>query len=110
MVLIIITYCAIIRYELFHSLTQSKRGFLGEFAGGNNSNCEQSIISALDYMQTNSDVWIGWSWWAAGPQWGEYIFTLEPTNNFTNDRPQMSWLLPFLANIGDGLIFQDSFE
>ena len=89
---------------------QGKKGLLGEFAGANNNNCEQSINSALQYLQDNADVWLGWTWWAAGPEWGEYIFTLEPTNNFTTDRPQMAWLEPFLANGLDEIIFIDSFE
>jgi hypothetical protein len=23
-------------------------------------------------------VWNGWTWWAAGPWWGNYIFSVEP--------------------------------
>jgi hypothetical protein len=34
----------------------------------------------MTYMEANSDVWLGWTWWAAGPWWGEYMFTAEPTN------------------------------
>jgi len=39
-------------------------------------------------------VWIGFTWWAAGPWWGEYMFTLEPKQGV--DRPQMRLLLPYL--------------
>ena len=85
-------------------------GFLGEFGGANNLACQQAIESALDYLENNSDVWLGWSWWAAGPQWGDYIFTLEPTNNYSDDRPQMAWLEPYL-NLGiDDFIFVNGFE
>ncbi|MEM8963124.1 MAG: glycoside hydrolase family 5 protein [Acidobacteriota bacterium] len=80
-------------------------GFLGEFAGANNADCRAAIEDALGYLEANADVWLGWTWWAAGPEWGEYIFTLEPTNNYTVDRPQMAWLTPFL-----GTIFSDGFE
>jgi len=90
--------------------THNKQGFLGEFAGADNSNCEQSVISALNFMQANSDAWLGWSWWAAGPEWGEYIFTLEPTSDFTTDRPQMSWLEPFLMLNLSNAIFANGFE
>jgi endoglucanase len=48
----------------------------------------------LQYMQTNNNVWIGWTWWAAGPWWDEYMYTLEPKAGA--DRPQMSWLTPYL--------------
>jgi len=75
--------------------TNGKRGFLGEFAGGNNSTCQDAVTQMLNYMETNSNVWVGWTWWAAGPWWAEYIYTLEPTATGA-DRPQMSWLTPLL--------------
>ncbi|GAB4197753.1 MAG: glycoside hydrolase family 5 protein [Wenzhouxiangellaceae bacterium] len=84
------------------------RGFLGEFAGADNPACQQSVNSALSYLQSNNDVWLGWTWWAAGPEWGEYMFTLEPTANFTVDRPQMAWLQPFISNPES--LFGDGFE
>jgi len=76
--------------------TNGKKGFLGEFAGGNNTTCETAVSGMLSYMQSNSDVWIGWTWWAAGPWWNSYIFTLEPSDNFTTDAAQMAWLTPYL--------------
>lgn len=76
--------------------TNGYKGFLGEFAGGNNSTCQAAVTDALNYMRTNSSVWIGWTWWAAGPWWGTYQFTLEPTNNYTTDAAQMAWLTPYL--------------
>ncbi|KAI8919826.1 hypothetical protein DFJ77DRAFT_450103 [Powellomyces hirtus] len=30
------------------------------------------------YMRANSDVWVGFSWWAAGPLWKDYIYGVEP--------------------------------
>lgn len=87
------------------------RGYLGEFAGGNSAACRTSVTSALDYLQANQDVWMGWAWWAAGPQWGEYIFTLEPTGNPPQDRPQMAWLLPYLsAAPAPAAVFANGFE
>ena len=83
------------------------RAFLGEFAGADNPDCQASVESALSYMDANQDVWLGWTWWAAGSEWGEYIFTLEPTGNFTVDRPQMSWLEPHFFPFA---IFDDDFE
>ena len=79
------------------------KGFLGEFAGGNNSTCRAATENMLDFVEANKDVWIGWTWWAAGPWWGEYRFTIEPTNCGAGDppskcidRPQMDWLEPYL--------------
>ena len=92
---------------------RGKRGFLGEFAGGNSPACRTAIDSALTYLHANNDVWLGWSWWAAGPQWGEYIFTLQPSSNPPQDRPQMVWLSPYLADVPAppaALLFADGFE
>jgi endoglucanase len=71
-----------------------KKGFVGEFAGGNNTTCNSAVTDMLTYMNSASDVLVGWLWWAAGPFWGDYIFTLEPKNGA--DRAQMSLLKPFL--------------
>lgn len=68
--------------------------FLGEFGGGNNPTCEQAVTGMLRHMQDNKDVWAGWTWWAAGPWWGEYYFTIEPKSGA--DRPQLSWLSRYL--------------
>ncbi len=48
----------------------------------------------LTYMMANTDVLEGWTWWAGGPGWGDYAFTLEP--NGTTDQPQMAVIAPFL--------------
>ncbi|KAJ5523317.1 endo-beta-1-4-glucanase B [Penicillium frequentans] len=58
--------------------SNGKLGFLGEFAGGANSVCQSAVTGMLSYLQENSDVWLGASWWAAGPWWGTYIFSMEP--------------------------------
>ncbi|KAI0542082.1 glycoside hydrolase family 5 protein [Xylaria digitata] len=55
-----------------------KAGFLGEFAGGANSQCQSAVKGVLDHLEANSDVWQGALWWAAGPWWGDYIYSFEP--------------------------------
>lgn len=62
------------------------KGFLGEFAVANSrigdgaaDVGDEVIDNMLTYIEQNADVWIGWTWWAAGPWWEEYQFTLEPT-------------------------------
>lgn len=72
----------------------NRKGFLGEFAGSNDNTCATAVDGMLDYMESNSDVWMGWTWWAAGPAWGDYMFTLEPNGS---DRPQMAWLASHLS-------------
>ncbi|PWY69941.1 endoglucanase A [Aspergillus eucalypticola CBS 122712] len=60
--------------------TNNKQGIIGEFAGGVNSVCEEAVEGMLAYMSENSDVWVGASWWSAGPWWGTYMYSLEPTD------------------------------
>lgn len=75
--------------------TNGYRAFLGEFASGDNATCNQAMTDMLTYLQANADVWQGWTWWAAGPWWGGYMFSIEPTNG-TTDKPQMKVIAPFL--------------
>jgi endoglucanase len=70
------------------------QGFLGEWAGGRNDLCYQAIADLTSYLDANSDVWLGFAWWAAGPWWGDYIYALDPSNGV--DRPQMAYLEPHL--------------
>ena len=77
-----------------------KRGFLGEFGGGRNDTCYAALDNTLTYIDNNADVWLGWTYWAAGPWWpNDYIFTLEPINGA--DRPQMLPLSKHFASPGD---------
>jgi endoglucanase len=67
-----------------------RQAFLGEFAGARNATCYAALDDMLSFIDNNSDVWLGWTYWAAGPKWGEYLFTLEPIGGA--DRPQMAIL------------------
>ncbi|KAK1144621.1 hypothetical protein N8T08_004924 [Aspergillus melleus] len=58
--------------------SNKKKGFLGEFAGGVNADCESAVEGLLSYMSENTDVWTGAEWWSAGPWWGSYMYSLEP--------------------------------
>ncbi|MDB0529217.1 glycoside hydrolase family 5 protein [Ralstonia solanacearum] len=70
------------------------RGFLGEMGAGANALCNQAVSNALAFVRGNADVWTGWTWWAGGPWWGNYIYSIEPSNGV--DKPQMSVLSPYL--------------
>lgn len=78
--------------------THGRRGFLGEFAGGRNNTCIAALDDMLTHIDQNADVWLGWTYWAAGTWWGDYMFTLEPTGcpDQCTDRPQMQALAPHL--------------
>jgi hypothetical protein len=54
----------------------------------------------LGYMADNSEVWTGFTWWAGGPWWSDYMYTIEPTNLGTSsqaDQPSMTLLEPYFA-------------
>ncbi|MBO1361555.1 glycoside hydrolase family 5 protein [Acetobacter sacchari] len=67
------------------------RGLLGEFAVGRNAQCLDDLKTAMAYVNSRPYVWYGWTYWAGGSRWGEYMYTLEPTKTGV-DRPQMSVL------------------
>lgn len=51
--------------------------FLGEFGIEKTVNCLSVLDKTMVYLAANSDVWQGWTWWAAGPWWGSYKYSLE---------------------------------
>lgn len=73
-----------------------EQGFLGEFGVANNSTCLQALDDMLDFMDANADVWLGWTYWAAGPWWGDYMFSIEPDAQ-GNDAPQTAVLRQHFA-------------
>lgn len=58
--------------------SNGKKGIIGEYAGGANSQCESAVTGMLTYMAENTDVWTGALWWGGGPWWGDYIYSMEP--------------------------------
>ncbi|KAB7766690.1 glycoside hydrolase family 5 protein [Xanthomonas maliensis] len=69
-----------------------QKGFLGEFATADNPVCNQALEGMLKYMEANSDVWLGWTWWAAGQWWKpDYPFNVQPGKD-GSDKPQMKIL------------------
>jgi endoglucanase len=70
------------------------RGFLGEFGVSNDETCLAALDDALVHLDQNADVWRGWTYWAAGPWWGDYRFSIEPDGRA--DKPQMTVLLDHL--------------
>jgi hypothetical protein len=77
--------------------TTAPWGHLTEFgANAATAGAQAAVANALDYMDANADVMIGWAWWAYGPPswWGGNRFTLCPKANYTVDDPKMAWLAP----------------
>ncbi len=54
------------------------KGFLGEFGVSDDPTCLTVLDKTLAYMDENKDVWYGWSYWAASPWFGDYMFNVYP--------------------------------
>ncbi len=77
----------------------NRKGFLGEFAVSENTIGagigDEAINNMLGYIESNADVWLGWTWWAAGPWYTNYFFSLEPLSG--QDRAPLAVLQPHFA-------------
>jgi endoglucanase len=71
-----------------------KRGFLGEFGASSNATCMAALRQMLEHMESNDDVWLGWTYWAAGAWWpAAYPFNVQPGKDGL-EKPQMTVLTP----------------
>ena len=70
---------------------QRARGFLGEFGAPPTPECLAALDGLLGALDSGSDVWLGWTYWAAGPRWNRYPLSIQPGRD--GPKPQMSVLL-----------------
>lgn len=69
-----------------------KRGFLGEFGGSSDGACLDGLAAMTGVLAANSDVWIGWTYWAGGEWWPpEEPLNIQPRPG-QGDRPQLEVL------------------
>src|SRR5262249_21861054 len=71
------------------------RLFLGEVGVTTDQTSLTAFDGMLTYMQQHTDAWQGMTYWAGGPWWGNYMFSIEPQNGV--DKPQMGILLQHLS-------------
>ena len=67
-----------------------RQGFLGEFGATGTPECLAALDAMLSSLDAHRAQWMGWTYWAAGPWWGNYMFSVEPRNGM--ERPQMAVL------------------
>jgi Cellulase (glycosyl hydrolase family 5) len=75
-----------------------QRLFLGEIGVDTDPTSLQALDNTLVYIKQHTDVWSGVTYWAGGPWWGDYMFSIEPQNGV--DKPQMGILLQHLSAPG----------
>lgn len=76
----------------------SYKAYLTEFAGADNPVCRNAVNGTLKFMRDNKDVWLGWTWWASGVWWQDYIFSIQPRAFNGNGGAQLWWLTPYLQS------------
>ncbi|VDC04762.1 unnamed protein product [Peniophora sp. CBMAI 1063] len=76
------------------------KGYLGEIGAGSNTACIQAVYGALCEMAQAGGVWLGASWWGAGPWWGDYIYGIEPPSGVIDAQMLPQALEPFLPATG----------
>ncbi|KAJ4364405.1 hypothetical protein N0V83_008999 [Neocucurbitaria cava] len=50
---------------------------LSEFGAGSNAACFATVNATLTHLEQNKE-FIGWTYWSAGPLWGDYFLSVEP--------------------------------
>lgn len=66
------------------------RGLIGEYGiPDNDSRWLVTLDNLLSYMKQNG---VSGTYWSAGPRWGSYPLSVQPTDNYRTDRPQMQVL------------------
>jgi len=70
------------------------QGFVGEYGIPNNDIRWNTVLdNALKYLQENG---VNGTYWSAGPRWPESeILNVQPTENYTKDRPQLRTLVEY---------------
>ncbi|MFO1150466.1 MAG: glycoside hydrolase family 5 protein [Alsobacter sp.] len=74
--------------------TQKARAVLGEFGWADNPVAQAEGRALLEAVKASPDVWLGWTYWAAGPWWGDYMYSVHPKDG--KDRPQMAVLQDYV--------------
>ena len=90
----------------------SQRLFLGEIGVDTQATSLAALDNTLSYIKQHTDVWSGVTYWAGGPWWGPYMFSIEPQNvndpsNY-GDKPQMAILMARGADTAAASILENT--
>ena len=66
------------------------KAMLSEFGGGANDVCYEAVNNTIGWVESH-DQFIGWSYWAAGPIWGNYFLSVEP-----DEGPEFTTMWPLV--------------
>jgi len=78
------------------------RGFVGEFGAPATDAGDEVLRETLSYMEEDADdVFLGWTYWAAGQWWpDDYIFGIQPDDptDLSTEARQLTVISEFLSN------------
>lgn len=76
--------------------TNNLRGFVGEYGIPDDSvDIDKWSVVLQNMLQYLSDNKVPGTYWSAGSRWGNYRLSVQPTDDYTVDRPQMNVLKNF---------------
>jgi endoglucanase len=61
--------------------TNGRQAILTEAGGSNDQSCLTAVCDILNYLMTNSDVYLGWTGWSAGMFAADYVLSEVPTGS-----------------------------
>lgn len=70
------------------------KGFIGEY--GIPDNDERWMICLDHFLAYLQEMKINGTYWAAGAKWNNYILSVQPTDNYKTDKPQLKMLQKYL--------------
>ena len=88
---------------VFWCRTHGVRGFLGEVGAPATDEGDAVLDDTLSYIETEADdVFLGWTYWAAGQWWPEdYLFSIQPDDptDLTQEDRQLTVMSPYLPTV-----------
>ncbi|KAK6001970.1 hypothetical protein QM012_002460 [Aureobasidium pullulans] len=68
--------------------SNNRQAMLTEAGGSNDQSCLTAVCDVLNYLMTNSDVYLGWTGWSAGMFATDYVLSEVPTGSAGNYKDQ----------------------
>lgn len=73
----------------------NKKGLVGEYGIPDDDPRWNTVLeNMLIYLRDNG---VPGTYWSAGPRWGGYRLAVQPSDNYTKDRPQMTILEKYIV-------------
>lgn len=80
--------------------SSGRTALVTEFGLAANANCVDNYGKPfLQFLKDNSDVWMGYTYWAAGSCWpSDYLFTVDPANGIAPSDPRRQLLQQYSSS------------